>query len=219
MKLNNITGIEREIILVCSYIYFFSIGLIYILLFNFQFNLWYNSFRVSKWSVSSSEGVSAVPWLTYTCTTKVSIVLNFLFDEGGGGWETKFYLLVFTLAMRLSYVSYCKFWIYWVGINTKFTYITCHIVNFVFTPTQWIQHLQYDKRDIMFLQNATSISTMIKNILHMHVLFFCKRQIYNSDTLLENLISISVMFFFRMGEGGWEDWCSAYWKWLILRFF
>ena len=31
--------------------------------------------------------------------------------------------------------SYCKFWIYWVGVNTKFT-IWHFIVNFVFTPTQ-----------------------------------------------------------------------------------
>ena len=45
-------------------------------------------------------------------------------------------------------MSYCKFWIYWVDVNTKFTIwqLTnrCHIVNFVFTPTQSIQNLQYD---------------------------------------------------------------------------
>ena len=33
-----------------------------------------------------------------------------------------------------------------MGVNTKFYNMTsCHIVNFVFTPTQLIQNLQYDK--------------------------------------------------------------------------
>ena len=32
----------------------------------------------------------------------------------------------------------------WVGVNTKFT-ISCHIVNFVITPTQ---NLQYDKNPL-----------------------------------------------------------------------
>ena len=33
-------------------------------------------------------------------------------------------------------VSCCKFWIYWVGVNTKFS---CHVVNFVFTPNSKFQ--------------------------------------------------------------------------------
>ena len=36
----------------------------------------------------------------------------------------------------------CKFWIFWVGVNTKLT-IRCDSENFVFTPTQKIQNLQY----------------------------------------------------------------------------
>ena len=35
---------------------------------------------------------------------------------------------------KLLLVSYCKFWIYWVGVNTKFT--IWKLVNFVFKPTQ-----------------------------------------------------------------------------------
>ena len=38
------------------------------------------------------------------------------------------------MAYQLLYLSCCKFWIYWMGVNTTFT--TWHIVNFVFTPTQ-----------------------------------------------------------------------------------
>ena len=43
------------------------------------------------------------------------------------------------LTLQFKYMrivlSCCKFWIYWMGVNTKFT--LCHIVNFVFTPTQF----------------------------------------------------------------------------------
>ena len=43
-------------------------------------------------------------------------------------------------------MSCCKFWIYWVGVNTKFTtWQSCHVVNFVFTPAQLIQNLQHDR--------------------------------------------------------------------------
>ena len=35
---------------------------------------------------------------------------------------------------RSNPLSYCKFWINWVGVKTQFT--MCHIVNFEFTPTQ-----------------------------------------------------------------------------------
>ena len=35
---------------------------------------------------------------------------------------------------NLAQMSCCKFWIYWVDVNTKFT--SCHVAKFVFTPTQ-----------------------------------------------------------------------------------
>ena len=46
--------------------------------------------------------------------------------------------------------SCCKFWIYWVGVNTR--YSTCHFVNFVFTPTQLIQKLRHNIKRIWSLR-------------------------------------------------------------------
>lgn len=39
-----------------------------------------------------------------------------------------FYLHNFSIQL-----SYCKFWIYWMDVNTKLT-ISCHIVNLIFKP-------------------------------------------------------------------------------------
>ena len=39
-------------------------------------------------------------------------------------------------------LSYCKFWIYWLSVNTKFT--ICHIVNFAF-KTHTIQKMEFPK--------------------------------------------------------------------------
>mgnify|MGYP003691458067 CR=1 FL=1 len=62
-------------------------------------------------------------------------------------WEfalSWFWKITFNL-VEYNFTSYCirKFWIYWMGVNTKFT-IWQLIVNFVFTPTKQIQNLQYD---------------------------------------------------------------------------
>ena len=37
---------------------------------------------------------------------------------------------------RKRKVSSCKFWIYWVSVNTIQVVISSHVVNFVFTPTR-----------------------------------------------------------------------------------
>ena len=61
---------------------------------------------------------------------------NLLVIVGTHGW-LRFVPLV------MERVSCCKFWIYWVGVNTKFTTgqnlqhdTSCHVVNFVITPTK-----------------------------------------------------------------------------------
>ena len=41
-------------------------------------------------------------------------------------------------------MSCCKVLIYWMGYKYKIYNLTCYIVNFVFTPTQYIQNLQHD---------------------------------------------------------------------------
>ena len=51
----------------------------------------------------------------------------------------------------LYVVSYCRYRIYWVGVNTKYCKFciyahSVNVVNAVFTPTQLIQNLQFDSR-------------------------------------------------------------------------
>ena len=46
------------------------------------------------------------------------------------------------MEIQINVVSCGKFWIHWVGVNHKI--YSRHVVNLVFTPTQWIQNLQHD---------------------------------------------------------------------------
>ena len=59
---------------------------------------------------------------------------------------SKYFEVYICINNYISFVilSYYKFWIFWMGVNTKFTIWELHIVNFVFTSTQLIQNLQYD---------------------------------------------------------------------------
>ena len=58
----------------------------------------------------------------------------------------KYFEVYICINIYISFVilSYYKFWIFWMGVNTTFTIWELHIVNFVFTSTQLIQNLQYD---------------------------------------------------------------------------
>ena len=58
----------------------------------------------------------------------------------------KYFKVYICINNYISFVilSYYKFWIFWMGVNTKFKIWELHIVNFVFTPTQLIQNIQYD---------------------------------------------------------------------------
>ena len=46
-------------------------------------------------------------------------------------------MLISSEKLRVKFMSYCKFWIYWMGVNTKFT--SCHIISLTKTI-----NLQYD---------------------------------------------------------------------------
>ena len=119
--------------------------LIYILNFrsNISINQWFVHHRYSMYSASTVKMVADPTFCDViakreVCSRKMSCSFN--------GWQLQQNFVLMTL-------SYCKFWIYWVGVNTKFT-------NMTFGITWNVESLRGSRRYaiIVYVKYAVTLS-------------------------------------------------------------